>query len=414
MSKILIGCIADDFTGASDAASLLAANGLKTVMTCGVPESTDWDTDAEAIVIATKTRSMEPFDASRESLNAVRWLKKQKVGTFYYKYCSTFDSTRRGNIGPVTDALLNMLSIPYTVMIPSMLENGRTVRDGILYVNGVPLAESHMKSHPINPMWDSYLPKLVAPQSKYPCFVLTEADLNRPEETRQQIDSWQAQRRHFHIAVDYWKPEHGAKIMEFFHDLPLLTGGSGILADFARYHKGEGCAAPAEPLPSDPNGRLMLAGSCSQATRAQVSRWLESGGKGIELDPEALLSGEQTVEAVWQQVCENRGEDILVYSCGSYRKEPVSSPECAAVLEKTIAELAGRAVEAGLAKRIVVAGGETSGAVVQRLTPGAFRIGPSVAPGVPEMTPLTRKDLRIVLKSGNFGAEDFFLTALNR
>ena len=237
MNKFLIGCIADDFAGPEDAAAILTANGLRTVMTDGIPQDPDWDTDAEAIVIATNTRSIDPFEASREYLNAMRWLKRQKTGLFFFKYSSTFDSTRRGNIGTVTDALMNLLNIPYTVHVPTSLTGGCTVRDGILYVNDVPLAESHMKDHPLNPMWESHIPMLIAPQSKYPCFVLTADDLDNPERTREQIASWQAQRRRFHIAADYWQPEHGTKIMEMFHELPLMAGGCDILADFARFVK---------------------------------------------------------------------------------------------------------------------------------------------------------------------------------
>jgi len=174
--SLFLGCVADDFTGAGDAASFLVNQGIPALLYNGIPKSAEGLGDCAAAVIALKTRSAPVREAVEDSRQAFRFLIEQGAGQLYSKYCSTFDSTPAGNIGPVTDAMLEELDLPWTLLCPSLPVNGRVVREGRLCVDGVPLDESHMKNHPLNPMWDSFIPKLMEPQGKYPCLVLPAAD----------------------------------------------------------------------------------------------------------------------------------------------------------------------------------------------------------------------------------------------
>ena len=408
----LMGCVADDFTGASDAASFLAANGVKTVLTNGIPnKEAQFGPEIQAVVIALKSRTQETSQAVADTLEAMDWLKSHGAQTLYFKYCSTFDSTPKGNIGPVIDADLEKYNIPYTVICPSLLANKRTVKDGILYVDQVPLAESHMKNHPLTPMWESDLVKLMEPQGKYPCFKINYQLLEQPEQAKAQIAAYQKEHPHFYLAVDFFQEDQGPKIMELFHDLPFLTGGSGLPAEFAKYMTHGAETALNLSGSQQETARLMFAGSCSVATRGQVKNWLESGGQGFMVSPSKLASGEQSVEKIWKFIQDNQDSDVLVYSAGSGGVVEQPGEGDAARLEQTMAALARKAAENGCT-RLISAGGETSGAVTQALGYTSFYIGESVAPGVPVMVPTENTKLRLVLKSGNFGGPDFFLTTL--
>lgn len=178
--KLLLGCVADDFTGGSDAASHLAAGGLNTILCNGVPAPGFVPPEGcEAVVIALKSRTQETESAVADSMKAARWLAEQGAEQLYVKYCSTFDSRPCGNIGPIVDAILEAFNVPGTVLCPALPSNGRVVRDGILYVNGVPLAESPMKDHPLTPMWESRVAKLMEPQGKYACLEVVSGRLTR-------------------------------------------------------------------------------------------------------------------------------------------------------------------------------------------------------------------------------------------
>lgn len=415
---ILLGCIADDFTGASDAASFLVQGGLRTVLYNGVPdgEAVAAAEDCEAAVIALKTRTQETASAVKDSLEALGWLREQGARQFYVKYCSTFDSTPKGNIGPICDAAMELLGTECTLLCPSLPVNGRTVRGGRLYVNGIPLDETHMKNHPLTPMWDSDIPSLMKDQSRYPCFVLdretlcsgSEAVTALTERCRKQYDR-------FYLVPDYETDEDAEKIVALFGGLPLLTGGSGLMSALGGKLSGENEGGPAPKGASGQGKAILFAGSCSVATRAQVKHYLEhAAGEGIMLEPDRLLTGEQSVEKIWAQIVETDPDRILIYSSGSAGRVERTGGDRnaeAATLERTMAELAGLAVDAGFT-RIIVAGGETSGAVTKKLGLSAYRIGESIAPGVPVMIPLHDERIRLVLKSGNFGQEDFFQRAL--
>lgn len=437
--RLVWGCIADDFTGASDAASFFVKGGMQTVLYSGVPAEVRRDQDCEAIVIALKTRTQEKSAAVDETLRAARWLKKQGAGQLYIKYCSTFDSTPEGNIGPILDALLEEYDIPYTILCPALPVNGRVVRGGKLYVNGVPLHESPMKDHPLTPMWDSDLAALMEPQSKYSCVrIAREQYAAKQERIWEMLKAYGETHDHFYVIPDYETDEDAAAIVELFGSLPVLSGGSGILTELAgrcggnRDEEMHGQGMHSKEIQSEEiqneeiqsnrtvtgqekGSGILLAGSCSEMTRRQIACAMEHGVAAVKIQPLELLSGKQTVESLWEFIERNPGKDVLLYSSDAPEQvreiQETGKEQVAALLEQTIAELAKRAVEAGYT-RIIVAGGETSGAVTRALEFDSYLIGESVAPGVPVMIPRNRREIRLVLKSGNFGQEDFFLRAL--
>lgn len=415
MKNLLIGCIADDFTGASDAASFLAAGGLRTVLTSGIPNANFQPAeDVQAIVVALKTRTVPAEEAVAQSLAAGAWLQARGARMLYFKYCSTFDSTAAGNIGPVTDALMDMLDIPCTIVCPALPVNGRVVRGGLLYVHGLPLSESPMKDHPLTPMRESSIQRLMQVQSRYPCHYLpwpaagNEGVVNAVNKLKQENDR-------FTLVLDHGDAADAQRIVALFGDLRLVTGGSGLLEELAHSLIKPATRIPASlTLPGNRQPRLILAGSCSDMTRRQVKRFVEAGGYAVKVSPMALISGEQRVEQLQQLIRESK-QDILIYS--SADEEEVRKNQCQGVfavanqLESIMCQCALSAIAAGWS-RLIVAGGETSGAVTHALGYESYYIGESVAPGVPVMQPTSNPGLLIVLKSGNFGDPDFFLNAL--
>lgn len=412
--QLRIGCIADDFTGGSDAASFLKQAGLRTLLVDGtsIPGDMLRDFRPEAVVVALKSRSIAADRAVLQSLEAARWLLGLGAQQLYFKYCSTFDSTPAGNIGPVTDALLDLTGSRYTVLCPSLPVNGRTVRDGVLYVNGVPLAESSMRNHPINPMTKSNLTELMEAQSRYPCFWLSR----RQMEGQDPAADYLGQGR-FTVVPPYENDEDGQQIAERFGNLPLLTGGSGLLEHLGRRFGINASAAEDSKFSEDlPMPRLLLSGSCSAMTQRQVQVYLEHGGAALRLEPDKLLSGEQTEEMLLQAVAQAQG-DLLLYSTADPAQvrcyQQAGIQRVSALLEGLMGRLAVCGRRHGY-RRIVVAGGETSGAVAQALGLKAYRVGKNAAPGVPELWPIDQEGFGLVLKSGNFGEERFFLDALER
>ncbi len=433
MGNLVFGCIADDFTGASDAASFLVAGGLRTVLTNGVPPASfELPADVQAVVVALKSRTIPSREAVSLSRAAAGWLLGHGARQLFFKYCSTFDSTAEGNIGPVTDALMEMTGADFTIVCPALPVNGRVVRNGILYVNGVPLSESPMKDHPLTPMRDSSVCNLMQAQSRYACRSLAWSDFPDQPSARAAVaalrEAFRRAGTRFTLAVDFADDADAERIANLFHELPLLTGGSGILTLLAARLAAQAAAqvttqaipsvtaqtAGGRVMPADRSPRLLLAGSCSDMTRRQVRHYLAAGGLALKVSPLALLSGEQTEAGVIGQVLA-AGRDILVYSSAEadeVRQNQAHGLETVSdLLEGLMGRIARAAVDAGF-RRIVVAGGETSGAVTRTLGFASFYIGPSVAPGVPEMQPTDRPEIRIVLKSGNFGQEDFFGRAL--
>ncbi|WP_306543035.1 3-oxo-tetronate kinase [Anaerotignum sp.] len=410
---ILIGCVADDFTGASDAASFLMSKGMKTILFNGKPDGEI--PPCQAVVIALKSRTQETKSAVADSMAAFTWLKEQGAQHLYFKYCSTFDSTKEGNIGPVVDAMLKVFGEKYTILCPALPVNKRTVENGILYVDGVPLSETHMKNHPLTPMWESEIAKLMDPQGKYQTLnVNTELLAKSKEEILAVVDEFGKDKQHFYIVPDYVNDENGTKIAEVFGDLTVLTGGSGILAPLAAKYQQAQAAKDSMTNGVDGKG-IVLAGSCSKATLEQIADFQTKGYASYKIDPMAVLSGTETVDTVWDFVKAHADEEVLLYSSDQAENvaeiQKVGKDKIAALLEGLTAAVAERAVANGYT-RIIVAGGETSSAVAKKLGYHCFEIGESIAPGVPIMAPLSNENIRIVLKSGNFGQTDFFARAL--
>jgi 3-dehydrotetronate 4-kinase len=410
VTLLRFGVIADDFTGGSDIASFFVKGGLSTVLYTGVPNIEEAP-EAEVCVIALKTRTQNPKEAVKDSLEAIRWLKEQGAQQFYIKYCSTFDSTPEGNIGPICDAVMEELDVPYTILCPALPVNGRIVKEGCLYVNEVPLHKSPMKDHPLTPMWDCDLVHLMDAQSKFPSVKMSDA-LNK-EEVNERISRKIAEHSHFYIIPDYETEEDAEKLVQLFGELKLITGGSGLAYPLAKMHK-ENTEADGFERSNSP--ALLLAGSCSEATRNQIKEFEQSGGKTYFMDPLKLISGEESVERIWNVISQNKEESVLVYSSDTPEKvrdiQQQGKEEVAGRLEKATADLAEFAVQAGF-HRIIVAGGETSGAVAKRLGYKGYHIGDSISPGVPIMIPIEDSRIRMVFKSGNFGKSDFFLQALS-
>lgn len=418
LKKLHFGVVADDFTGASDAASFLVEAGVPTVLFNGVPKTIpEFDPDTAAVVVALKTRTMPAGQAVAESMEAFEWLSTMGAEQLYLKYCSTFDSTENGNIGPVVDAVMDRYKIPYTLLCPSLPVNGRTVTNGILYVNGIPLAESHMRNHPLTPMKDSDLVRLMESQAKYRAKALRLEDMEGWKEEEETACG-----EPFYLVPDYSEDAHGDLIAEKYGDLPFLSGGSGLIGALGRRYirrqtknpSGKQAATTRENA-GNPGKALVLAGSCSVVTLGQIADYRNKGYPSMRLLPDKLLADEQNAGTVFSWVQET-GSGGLVYSSAEpedlEKSQRLGKELVAEKIESTLAETAAMAASQGYA-RIIVAGGETSGAVTRALGYHAFYIGRSVAPGVPVMIPVENPGMRLVLKSGNFGQEDFFERALH-
>ena len=401
-----LGVIADDFTGAADAASFLANAGVNTLLYDGVPRTISLECDAA--VIALKSRSQPVAKAVTASLEALEVLQRSGTQRFYFKYCSTFDSTPQGNIGPVIDALMEQLDLPATVLAPALPVNGRTVRDGILYVQGIPLAESPMKDHPLNPMWASQLAELMRLQGRYRVVTITRRQLG--DSVMTSAFKQHSIKNRVYYVPDYETDKDAECILRHFENYRLLTGASALLGAWGRRFGGSGQKNVAGIA-----GRcLLLAGSCSNATRAQVRAWKKAGNPAFRIAPEILENGADDI--IRQLLPRLLERDSLVYSSADHDEvclAKAKAPDIGSKLEQWFARLAAVAAESGI-KRWIVAGGETSGAVMQALGIGVCAVGPDLAPGVPMLIPLEKEEYRIVLKSGNFGQEDFFLRACER
>jgi len=415
MGTILWGCIADDFAGAADAASFFKKGGLKTILYNGIPKAgTVLDSDTKAVVLALEIRNIEKNEAVEISLNALEYLKSINVNQYYYKYCSTFNSTLKGNIGPVSDALMDALGENKTILCPAFPINNKVVERGRLFVDGVPLDESNMRNHPLNPMWDSEIGELMRPQSNRECInVDIEEMLEEDEEVWNRLNAFEEQKGKYYIVPDYVEERNADRIIELFGSLKLLTGGSGIIEKLAR--SSIGLTAEYANESSTDGKAIIISGSCSKATIEQCERFIADGGKAFKIDSIRLLYEKLTVGDLWNFVAENSDETVLIYSSESEENVRYNQrhgvKEISDSLEKAMAELAELVLKNGYT-RIIVAGGETSGTVTQKLGFNSYLIGESVSPGVPIMIPTDNRNIRLVLKSGNFGEENFFLKAI--
>lgn len=414
-----LGCIADDLTGATDLALMLAREGLRTVQTIGVP-GPDLDlSQADAVVAALKSRTIPAHEAIEQSLAAAEALQKAGARNLFFKYCSTFDSTDEGNIGPVTEALLAFAESDFTLACPAFPANGRTVYKGHLFVNGAPLHESSMKDHPLTPMRDSNLMRVLQRQTKLSVGLVAFEDVEAgPDAIRSAFEREKAAGHQIAI-VDALTDNHLRAIGLAAANLPLITGGSGVAMGLPAAYRASTASAPSprDEVFDAPAGReIILAGSCSSATRRQVETAIERGIPALRLDPMALASGDVTAQtALAWLAAQPASGPVLIYSTATPDEvqdvqRRLGRMNAGEIVETSLAEIASALPRLGFT-RLIVAGGETSGAVVKALSVDALTIGPEIDPGVPWTRSLAGVDLALALKSGNFGAPDFFLKA---
>jgi uncharacterized protein YgbK (DUF1537 family) len=413
---MLLGCIADDLTGATDLALMLARNGLHTVQTIGVPVG--GVPDAEAVVVALKSRTVPAAEAVAQSLAALRLLRAAGARQFFFKYCSTFDSTPEGNIGPVADALLDALGADFTIACPAFPANQRSVYLGHLFVGSVLLSDSGMRNHPLTPMTDPNLVSVLSRQTRHKVGLAPFAEVDAGPEALRAAFARLRKERVRHAIVDAVSDRHLMTIGAAVADLPLVTGGSGVAMGLPENFRRVGLAPArnaAIPLPKAKGHAAVLAGSCSPATLGQIEA-MRAAGPAFEIDVPALAEGrDAAIDALaWAKPKLGRAP-VLIYASQPPDKVAeiqarLGRAESGAMVEQAMARIACGLVEAGVG-RLVVAGGETSGAVVRALGVRTLQIGPEIDPGVPWTAALDGPKLSLALKSGNFGGRDFFTKA---
>ena len=413
---ILLGCIADDNTGATDLANTLVANGMRTIQVVGVPGTDQPAPDAEAVVVALKSRTIPARDAINQSLETCKWLQRNGARQIFFKYCSTFDSTDEGNIGPVAEALLDTLGEDFSIACPAFPVNGRTIFKGYLFVGDVLLSESGMRDHPLTPMADPSLVRVLDRQSKTTIGLVEYGDVDKGAAAiRARFDDLRAEGRRLAI-VDAVGDRHLREIGAACDRLGLVTGGSGVAMGLPENFRRQGLLSAgidAATLPPASGKAAILAGSCSQATLGQIAQFTNAGRPVHRIDSQALAGGSDVAADALGWAGDKLGDEpLLIYSSGTPEDVQATQArhgreEAGAMIERAMAAIAKGLVDAGV-RRLVVAGGETSGAVVEALGVKALRIGQEIDPGVPWTVSLGEPAVFLALKSGNFGGPDFF------
>ena len=406
---MLLGCIGDDFTGSSDLANTLTKGGMRVTQYCGVPSGVA-DQDVEAGVVALKSRTVPVKEAVAQSLAALDWLLEQGCQQIFFKYCSTFDSTQEGNIGPVADALADRLGENRVIVCPAFPATGRSVYQGHLFVNDRLLNESGMENHPLTPMNHADLRRWLAPQSicqiaHIPALTVAAGS----GEIRKELDAITAPSL---IVVDAIHDDDLYRIGKAAAGLRLITGGSGVALGLPANFKLKGAI---NTWRGQAGPGVILSGSCSTATRAQVESYAKTHPT-LEITADGVVSGETDAECVAAWLLAQKGSAPLAYSSAdpkivAYAQERYGRERTARMIEELFANVARQVVANGVT-RLVTAGGETSGAVIEGLRIAALEIGPEIDPGVPALRATGDTPLVLALKSGNFGGTDFFDKAL--
>lgn len=412
-----LGVIADDFTGATDIASFLVQNGMSTVQVNGVPAK-PLSLPADAIVVSLKSRSCAAEKAVADSLQALAWLQQQGCERFYFKYCSTFDSTAQGNIGPVTDALLAALGESQTIISPSLPVNGRTVYQGHLFVMDQLLSDSGMRHHPVTPMTDSNLLRLMEAQASGKAGLINSQTLDQgANAVRQALDEL-AQQGIRYVVLDALNEQHLLTQGEALHDRRLVTGGSGLAIGLARqWHSGGHNIARAQAAGAPQGQRaVVLSGSCSTMTNRQVARYRQqAAAAAIDVD-RALHERDTYARELCDWVVQHEADTLAPLLFATSEPETLQqiqqqygAAHSSEAVEQLFAAVVRELQQRGW-QRFIVAGGETSGVVAQTLGIDAFHIGPVISPGVPWVRAVGQP-VSLALKSGNFGDENFFARA---
>ncbi len=411
--SLKLGCVADDFTGATDLANNLVRAGMRVVQTIGVPSLPI--ADADAVVVALKSRTSPVAQAVAQSVAAARWLREQGAPQIYFKVCSTFDSTAQGNIGPVALALLDEVGDDFALVTPAFPENGRTVFKGHLFVGDLLLSDSPMRHHPLTPMTDANLVRVLQAQAAGATVGLIDHRCvgQGEQAVRERIQQLRQTGHRFAIA-DAVSDNELRVLAAGSQGLRLVVAGSGLAIGIPALH-GLQANLQAAKLPAARGHRAIVSGSCSAATNAQVAHFIQAGGAAYGLDPLRLAAGQQVVADVLAWCRERLGPaPVLVYATAPPEavqavQAHLGSERAGALVEDALAAVAQGLVQAGVGQ-LLVAGGETSGACVQALGIRQLRIGPQIDPGVP-WCHASEAGLHLALKSGNFGGVDFFSRA---
>ncbi len=421
----LLGCIADDLTGATDLANNLVRAGIRVVQTFGVPEQAD-AIDADALVVALKSRTIPADEAVGLSLAACRWLRRQGARQIYFKYCSTFDSTPQGNIGPVTEALMEELGCDFAIAAPAFPDAGRTVYLGHLFVGDALLSETHMRNHPLTPMTDANLVRWLQRQldekrGRRVGLIPLACVADSAEAIRRRI----AELRGGGVAVAIADTVSNADLLRLgaaLHDAPLVTAGSGLALGLPA-NWGFTAGSDGGRLPAAGGRRAIMAGSCSAATLGQVRAFLAAGGSAYQVTADACFRSQAATVAGTLDWADARwrgdaAAPLLVYSSAepaavAAAQQQYGVEEAGVAIERTLAAIAQGLAERG-ARQLILAGGETAGACAQALGVTQLKIGAQIDAGVPwcyAARTACGEGLHIAFKSGNFGAGDFFTRA---
>lgn len=413
---LLLGCIADDFTGATDLANNLVREGMRVVQVIGVPDATDAPIEGvDAVVIALKSRTAPAAEAVAQSLAAARWLRAQGAAQLYFKVCSTFDSTPRGNIGPVAEALIEFTAARSVPVTPAFPATGRTVYLGHLFVGEQLLSDSPMRQHPLTPMTDANLVRVLQAQCAHERVGLVaqrEVAAGAAAIVR-RLDALAAQGIRLAI-VDAIGDADLRTLATASRELPLVVAGSGLAIGIPAQH-GLAPSAAAAALPPARGQRAVVSGSCSAATNAQVAHFKAQGGPAFAVDPLRVAAGHDVAAEALAFARPLLAEGtVLVHATAEPDavravQQQLGAERAGALVEATLARVAAGLVDAGVGQ-LLVAGGETSGACVQALGLTRLRIGPQIDPGVP-WCHAPERSLHLALKSGNFGGVDFFQRA---
>lgn len=415
-----LGCIADDFTGATDLASMLARSGVNVSLRIGVPLSTPENT-AEIEVIALKTRSISASKAIEESLSALKWLKEAGAKKYFFKYCSTFDSTAEGNIGPVSEALMNELKVDQTIYCPAFPENGRSIYMGNLFVGQKLLSESSMKDHPLTPMNDSNLMRLLSAQVSRRVGLADRIVVNSGVNSLKEKLISLKENDVPHVIVDAVADTDLDTIASACQDMDFITGGSALAMPLAEFYKASGKISANDNSFMNKKlntGSIILSGSCSEMTIIQVKNFIQRGAAAFQLDPIDLAENGVKKVLDWLS-SRDFTKNIIIYA--------TSDPDTVKKVQTELGvDMAGKIVEQGLSecaiaarelgiKNFIIAGGETSGAITKALNVRQLDIGIEIAPGVPwTFSGKRNNQIALSLKSGNFGSEEFFTEALSK
>ncbi|MEP0522305.1 MAG: 3-oxo-tetronate kinase [Hyphomicrobiales bacterium] len=417
--RVFLGALADDFTGATDLAALMARSGLSVSLRIGVPElGTGPAADCEVVALKIRT---EPVDeAVSEAKKALSWLQAIGAERYFWKYCSTFDSTAEGNIGPVAEAMMVQLGTDQTVYCPSFPENGRTVFHGHLFVGNELLSDSPMKNHPLTPMTDSNLVRLLNPQTIRSVGLIEKGIVSQgPQAIKSRLNALKSEGVS-HVVLDAVDEDDLKAVGAASAKLLLVTGGSAVALPLVEVLSGKTRGkAPTKISFAVDDSSLILSGSCSAMTRKQVSVFAKEN-PSYRLDPMALAKDAGALEAAkeWLQA-QGGGLPKLIYATADpedvkQAQEELGRDKAGAIVEHALATLARCGRENGH-RRFIVAGGESSGAVTNALGVSQLTIGPEIAPGVPwTFARSNGHDIALALKSGNFGSENFFQGALDQ